>query len=91
MKSLCSSTSDIVPFNNLDADNSRVRPTTENGDQQQACHDEDGNRRNQKRRKGATVNVRCPQPGTILVGYPPLLLLRELSRWLPIPAVDNPD
>jgi hypothetical protein len=36
------------------------------------------------RRKVATVNVRCPQPGTILMGYPPLLLLRELSRWLPI-------
>lgn len=28
--------------------------------------------------------ARCPQPGTILVGYPPLLLLRELPCWLPI-------
>ena len=27
---------------------------------------------------------RCPQPGTILMGYQPLLLLRELSQWLPI-------
>lgn len=35
--------------------------------------------------------LHCPQPGTILMGYPPLLLLRELSRWLPIPAVDNRD
>lgn len=34
---------------------------------------------------------RCPQPGTILMGYPPLLLLRELPQLLPIPAVDNPD
>jgi hypothetical protein len=34
---------------------------------------------------------RCPQPGTILMGYPPLLLVRELPQWLLIPAVDNPD
>lgn len=33
----------------------------------------------------------CTQPGTIPMGYPPLLLLGELSRWLPIPAVDNLD
>lgn len=34
---------------------------------------------------------RRPQPGTILMGHPPLLLLRELPQLLPISAVDNPD
>jgi N-acetylglucosamine-6-phosphate deacetylase len=32
-----------------------------------------------------------PQPGTILGGYPPLLLPGELPRRLPISAVDNPN
>ena len=30
-----------------------------------------------------SIGSRCPQPGTILVGYPPLPLLRELPGWLP--------
>lgn len=38
-----------------------------------------------------TKQFRCPQPGTILMGYPPLLLLRERPQLLPIPAVDYPD
>jgi hypothetical protein len=31
-----------------------------------------------------TKQFRCPQPGTILMGYPPLLLSRELPQWLQI-------
>ena len=33
---------------------------------------------------------RRPQPGTILMGYPPLLLPRELPRGSQLPAVDIP-
>jgi len=36
-------------------------------------------------------HVRCLLPGTILMGYPPPLLLKELFRWLPVSAVDNPN